>query len=118
METALIIWAIGTLPSIGVAFTIIGITGSVGTLLVTLVLLAEGYIDSIKMPMFVVILFAIMALFGAIIPDKQTAYAMAAGAVGQKIVESPKAQELGSDAVDVLSAYLKKTKKELEEENK
>lgn len=112
METAFVIWMIGTLPAIGVGLIVVSVVGLFATLFITAVLLEE--LDSLKKPIFIGIFFGFLLLIGGMVPNKETAYAMAAGALGQKIVENPKVQELGGDAVDVLSAYLKKTKEELE----
>jgi len=118
METALIIWMIGVLPGLSKGFTVIAILGIVFGGLAVGFLASEGY-DIKKRYVIPAALFFLFCIgFGAIIPDKQTMYAMVAGYGVQKAVESPRVQEVASDAGDVLSAYLKKIKKELEEGNK
>ncbi len=117
METALVIWMIGTLPSMANGLVFIG---SLFTLL-SLFGFVFAYIEEHSfrwLALFGVIFFGIIWIIGAIIPDKETAYTMAAGYGVQKVAESPKVQEVASDAGDILSMYLRKVKKELEEESK
>ena len=60
--------------------------------------------------------FSIVVITGAVIPDKETAYAMAAGYGVQSVVENERVQKIAGQGVDVLEQYLEKTKKELEKE--
>ncbi len=118
METAFVIWALGTLPGIGEALCVIASLGWVAILIIGIPMLADGVKVAKKYMVVGAILFTLMGIVGMITPDKQTAYAMVAGFGIQAIAETPKAQELASDSVDVLSSYLKKAKKEFEQENK
>lgn len=56
--------------------------------------------------------------FALLIPGKTTMYTMVAAYAGQKIAETPQAQQIGSDAVDVLHELLAKAKRELKEDVK
>ena len=111
MSFAFIVWAIGTLPAIGGAMTFIGFIFTIATVTIKVIALTEGqnlpilrYL-SITLPMLCI---------GAVIPDKETAYAMA-GAYGiQTVVEDERVQRIAGQGVDVLEAFLEKTKKDLE----
>jgi len=113
MEWAFIIWAIGTLPAIGEGFAIIGIISS------TFILVIKGIcaVEDIEIKLHKWLFLTIpVALIGAVIPDKETAYAMAAGYGVQSVVENERVQKIAGQGVDVLEQYLMKTKKELEKE--
>lgn len=56
-----------------------------------------------------------LVLVATLIPDKTTIYTMIAAYAGQKIAETPQAQQIGNDAVDVLHELIAKAKKELQE---
>lgn len=56
-----------------------------------------------------------LVFVATLIPDKTTIYTMIAAYAGQKIAETPQAQQIGNDAVDVLHELLAKAKKELQE---
>lgn len=119
MELAFIVWMIGVLPALGSGMVFVGA--------VVAYLASSGYIFSIlggadkkytKIAKYLIPVGVFVWLVGALIPDKQTAYAMAAAYGVQTVVENPKAQELASDGVDVLKALMSKAKKELEKEEK
>ncbi len=117
METALIIWAIGVLPNIGKALVAIGIIGFVVSLAVGIPCIIERVFRK-RVLVIAVFLFGFIGFTGGLIPDKSTLYAMVAGYGVQTVAENPKVQEVASDAGDVLASYLKKIKKELDEEAK
>jgi hypothetical protein len=52
------------------------------------------------------------------IPGKTTMYTMVAAYAGQTIAETPEAQQIGNEAVDVVKELLAKAKRELQEESK
>lgn len=60
----------------------------------------------------------VLVLVATLIPDKTTIYTMIAAYAGQKIAETPQAQQIGNDAVDVLHELLAKAKRELKEDAK
>jgi len=61
----------------------------------------------------------ITLIFCAIlIPSKTTLYTMIAAYAGQKIAETPQAQQIGNEAVDVLRELLAKAKRELKDDVK
>lgn len=112
MEFAFIVWAIGTLPSIGSGLCAIGAMGSIAILVVQLISFVEGFGGkfirylAITLPMFAI---------GAVIPDKETAYAMAAAYGVQSVAENERVQKIAGQGIDVLESYLEKTKKEFDE---
>lgn len=57
-----------------------------------------------------------LVLVATLIPDKTTIYTMIAAYAGQKIAETPQAQQIGNDAVDVLHELLAKAKRELKDD--
>lgn len=118
MEAMLIVWAIGVLPNLAGALIPIGLFGTLGSLFTFAFLWSESIEIKKRFAIPVVFGFIMMLIVGSIIPDRNTALAMGAAYIGQNIIESPKVQELASDSVDVLSSYLKKAKKDLEQENK
>lgn len=60
----------------------------------------------------------VLVFVATLIPDKTTIYTMIAAYAGQKIAETPQAQQIGNDAVDVLHELLAKAKRELKEGEK
>ncbi len=117
METALIIWAIGVLPNIGSFLVFIGLVLLVGIPLIGFPCLAEKAIKKGVLIKTGTVAICVL-LIGGLIPDKSTLYAMVAGYGVQSVAENAKVQEVASDAGDVLASYLKKIKKELDEEAK
>lgn len=59
-----------------------------------------------------------LILLATLIPSKTTIYTMIAAYAGQKIAETPVAQQIGNDAVDVLHELLAKAKRELKDDVK
>lgn len=57
-----------------------------------------------------------LVFVATLIPDKTTIYTMIAAYAGQKIAETPQAQQIGNDAIDVLHELLAKAKRELKDE--
>ena len=113
MEWAFIIWAIGTLPAIGKGFAIIGIISSALILVINGICAAEDIEIKLHSWLFLTIP---LALIGAVIPDKETAMAMAAGYGVQSVVENERVQKIAGQGVDILETFLEKTKKEREKE--
>lgn len=111
MNFALIVWAIGVLPSLGAGMTFIGILSTVMILVIKAIALAEG--ANIPLLRYLFLSIPILCI-GAVIPDKETAYAMAAAYGVQSVVQDERVQKIAGQGVDVLEAYLEKTRKELE----
>lgn len=127
MELAFIIWAVGTLPSLGTGLCVIASAVTICAAIVKSVCAANGVDRKDKenehpsdymaanLSHKALCWFIPLWLIGAVIPDKETAYQMLAAYGVQSIVENQEAKELASDGVDVLKAMLAKAKKELEE---
>ena len=128
MEFAFIIWAIGTLPKVSATMCFL--------LFVVLFMSSACYvISSISLAVdhntedaaktlqcfkkigrnFAAVSGILWFIF-LIVPNKETAYAMAAGYGVQSVVENERAQKIAGQGVDVLETFLEKTKKELEKE--
>ncbi len=60
----------------------------------------------------------VLVFVATLIPDKTTIYTMIAAYAGQKIAETPQAQQIGNDAVDVLHELLAKARRELKDDAK
>lgn len=129
MELAFVIWAVGTLPLFSTAITFLGllvmVTSGVAWGLTTIFSAQDdGSKDAavckvLKKPAGKIFMCALPIWFVfMLVPDKTTSYQMLAAYGVQKVVENPKAQELASDGVDVLSALMKKAKTELTEKTK
>lgn len=126
MEFAFIIWSIGTLPSIasGMCFILFVIMAC------SLVMWAAAVIGSIiynntekneiklkklsKLSGIVAAGAGVLWFFFLLVPNKETAYAMAAGYGVQSVAQNERVQKIAGQGVDVLEQYLAKTKKELE----
>ena len=129
MEFAFIIWAIGTLPAVATTmcstlFWFILCTG-IAYIIMNIVLATEDNITEkeeknlkhfIKLCRNVSLISGSFWLLFLITPNKETAYAMAAGYGVQSVVENERVQKIAGQGVDVLEQYLMKTKKELEKE--
>ena len=50
----------------------------------------------------------------SLIPDKETSYTMIAAYTAQKVGESDKVQQIAGQSLEIVEAFLAKTKKELE----
>jgi len=113
MEFMFIVWMIGTLPSIGKGLVFFGLILSGVAMFCKLVMTVEREETGVHKLLFLTIP---MIIIGAIIPNKETAYAMAAGYGVQSVVENERVQKIAGQGIDVLEQYLEKTKKELEKE--
>ena len=113
MEFVFIVWMIGTLPSIGKGLVFFGLILSGVAMFWKVLMTVEREETGAHKLLFLTIP---MIIIGAIIPDKETAYAMAAGYGVQSVVENERVQKIAGQGVDVLEQYLEKTKKELEKE--
>lgn len=117
MTLVLIVWLVDTiLPGLSVVLTL-AVLGFAAAILFTAVYALIGEdrrplckIVSYKKSLFFVVLLAIL------IPSKETTWYMVGAYGTQKLVESPVAQELASDGVDVLKDLLAKAKREIAEE--
>lgn len=54
----------------------------------------------------------------SLVPSKEVSYTMIAAYTAQSIGENEKVQSIAGQSLEVISEFLEKTKKELEEENK
>jgi hypothetical protein len=130
MEFAFIIWAIGTLPSVssGMCFILfLVMLISCGTWAVATI---SGIVDDnnekeeimfkklSKLGGTVAIIAGVLWFFFLIVPNKETAYAMAAGYGVQSAVQNERVQKIAGQSVDVLEQYLTKIQKELEGQTK
>ncbi len=117
MELAFIVWVIGVVPVLSALFKFAG--GMLSIVACFGILFGAIEEPSIAKSFKKVLMFSTpVLLLGVMLPNKETAYAMAAAYGVQTVVENPKAQELASDGVDVLKALMSKAKKELEKEEK
>lgn len=115
MEFASIVWAIGTLPALGGGMLFFGLMATVLTLFIKGIAFTEGA----ELPLLRYLFISIPMIFiGSVIPDKETAYAMAAAYGVQTVLQDERVQTVAGQGIDVLESYLKKTKKELEGETK
>lgn len=127
MELAFIVYCIGILPGIAAFF---GVTGGVSLLL----LLGAAFYFTVGMNSWDsketieskkagrrkalrwIWLPLLMILFAKTIPSEKTMYTMVVAYAGQAIAETPQAQQIGNDAVDVLHELLAKAKRELKDD--
>lgn len=129
MELAFIVYCIGILPGIAAFF---GVTGGISLLLLLGAVFfftvdmnswdsketIEGKKAGRRKALRWVWLPLLMILFAKTIPSEKTMYTMIAAYAGQKIAETPQAQQIGNDAVDVLHELLAKAKRELKDDAK
>lgn len=127
MELTLVIWAVGTLPSVakGMCFVLFPLMVLVGV--AKIVCLVGSKVENCKQGRENLQHFSkvsgrilwfvcpIWFLF-VLVPEEDTAYKMLAAYGVQTLVENETAQELASDGVDVLKAMMNKAKKDLEED--
>lgn len=127
MELAFIVYCIGILPGIAAFF---GVTGGVSLLL----LLGAAFFFTVDMNSWDsketiegkkagrrkalrwIWLPLLMILFAKTIPSEKTMYTMVVAYAGQTIAQTPQAQQIGNDAVDVLHELLAKAKRELKDD--
>jgi hypothetical protein len=138
MSLVLIVYLIGVLPGLAGAFGFIGFMGTLGLLSAGIGLTCAGNQtsryswedpDAIKVLrgkqvvwgnrcLKGAIITVIIGLIGGLIPSEKTIYTMAAVYAGEKIAQTPAAQQLGNDTLDVLKEILAKAKRELAEDAK
>ena len=112
MELVFVVWILGVLPALSKLLIIIGGIGIIGWAVCSLVMAAESIGKLHKAWLFTPL---IVLVLGAALPNRETTYAMAAAYGVQAIVENETANELASDGADVLKAWMKKSKTELEQ---
>lgn len=130
MTLALLVYLVSVIPSIGMAIGTASVLVCLGFGLVLLfsvitlsvygeygqdhkeVIRAKTMQKGLTSKLWIPITLVFVA---TLIPDKTTIYTMIAAYAGQKIAETPQAQQIGNDAVDVLHELLAKAKKELQE---
>lgn len=130
MTLALLVYLVSVIPSIGMAISTASVLVCLGfgfVLLFSVITLSvygdygqehkeviraktmqKGLTGKLWIPITLVFV-------ATLIPDKTTIYTMIAAYAGQKIADTPQAQQIGNDAVDVLHELLAKAKKELQE---
>lgn len=138
MELAFIVYLIGVLPSIAGAFGFIGFMGTLVLIATAVGLLISGNQtdcyswqnkEEVKKSRDVQIVWGkrclklslvtiFLGFMAALIPSEKTMYTMVAAYAGQKLAETPQAQQLANDSVDVLKELLAKAKRELQEDDK
>ena len=112
MELVFVVWILGVLPPLGKLLILIGGVGIIGWAICSFVMAAESIGKLHKAWLFTPL---IVLILGVALPNRETTYAMAAAYGVQAIVENEAANELASDGVDVLKAWMKKVKTELEQ---
>lgn len=112
MELVFVVWVLGVLPNLAKLLILIGLVGITGWVICSVVMAVEGFGRLHKAWLFTPL---IILVLGAALPNRETTYAMAAAYGVQTIVENETANELASDGVDVLKAWMKKAKTELEQ---
>lgn len=112
MELVFVVWILGVLPNLAKLLILIGLVGITGWVICSVVMAAESLGKLHKAWLFTPL---IILVLGAALPNRETTYAMAAAYGIQSIVENETANELASDGVDVLKAWMKKAKTELEQ---
>ena len=126
MEMAFVVWALGTLPGVFkglgvVSFLLTMVCGFVWALATSYIIDSRNSKDNIKEAMLfgrvsktVFCVCLPLWLFSLFVPDKETAYAMAAAYGVHTIAQDERTQKIAGQSVEVLEAFLAKTKKELE----
>lgn len=112
MELVFVVWILGVLPHLGKLLIIIGGVGVIGWAVCSLVMAVESLGKLHKAWLFTPL---IILVLGVVLPNRETTYAMAAAYGVQAIVENEAANDLAPDGVDVLKAWMKKAKTELEQ---
>ncbi len=114
MELVFVVWILGVLPNLAKLLILIGLVGIgiTGWVICSVVMAAESLGKLHKAWLFTPL---IILVLGAALPNRETTYAMAAAYGVQTIVENETANELASDGVDVLKAWMKKAKTEIEQ---
>lgn len=112
MELVFVVWFLGVIPHLGKLLILIGGVGIIGWAVCSLVMAAEGTGKLHKAWLFTPLIILVISVA---LPNRETTYAMAAAYGVQAIVENEAANELASEGVDVLKAWMKKAKTELEQ---
>lgn len=133
MTLALLVYLVSVIPSIGMALATTAILTCLGFGFILLfsvitfsvygdygqehkeIIRAKAMQTGLRNKLWIPITLVFVA---TLIPDKTTIYSMIAAYAGQKIAETPQAQQIGNDAVDVLHELLAKAKRELKEGEK
>lgn len=128
MTLAFLVYLVSVIPTLGVLFTIFAVVICVIFALFLLsscigldvyrnygkehteVIKAKSTLKLLRTKFWIPL---VLVLIATLIPDKTTIYTMIAAYAGQKIAETPQAQQIGNDAVDVLHELLAKAKREL-----
>ena len=106
MKILFIIWLLDVLPTIKAILILIG------GIVIFWVGLCAIYTET--PPKIWLITPILLLILGALLPNKETTYTMAAAYEVSVIMESERVNELSSDGVDVLRSWLKKSKTEFE----
>ena len=119
MSLMFIVYLVGLIPNI--IGLLQGVLTVYGLGLVVLLISAPAWFDYHRKEVFAQVkkyafLPITAALLLVVIPSEKTTWYMVGAYGTQKLVESPVAQELASDGVDVLKDLLAKAKRELGEE--
>ncbi|MNQ54041.1 hypothetical protein D3C85_680970 [compost metagenome] len=115
MEYAFIVWCIGVLPKLGAWLAGIGCLSSIALILCKVIMSCEG--EELKALRWLFLSVPVFGL-GIAIPDKETTLAIAAAYGVQQVAENERVQKIAGQGIDVLEAYLEKTKKDLEKSAK
>jgi len=127
MSLVFIVYLIGVLPNTAIFLAIFGFIGACILLVIVFFCTMEndGWVTEDKASRLkamrkraLVWLWVpcLMMCLSNLVPSEKTMYTMAAVYAGQKIAETPEAQQIGNDAFDVLKGILAKAKRELAEE--
>lgn len=133
MTLALLVYLVSIIPKIGVILTMLAVGSALGFGILFMstvfdldvyshygdehpkIVKAKSARTFIKGKLWIPITLIFLA---ALIPSKTTIYTMIAAYAGQAIAETPQAQQIGNDAVDVLHELLAKAKRELKDDVK
>lgn len=111
---AWLFYLIYVVDAMAVFFCVLGGIGTFGTFIWYLMVLIEGA-DPPKLWIPIVSLFILF--IGIILPPKTTMYAMMGIELTEKVVTSEPAKNITDNTLDIVTLYLEKVKKELEDEN-
>jgi hypothetical protein len=111
---AWLFYLIYLMDAIKIFFCVLGAIGVTAIFIWYLMVLIEGA-DPPKLWIPIVSLFTLF--IGIILPPKTTMYAMMGIELTEKIVTSEPAKNITDNTLDIVTLYLEKVKKELENEN-
>lgn len=115
MELALVVWlvmaAIPALKGIGIALAILTACGLVFGLMMAADGDGSAMLTYVRKKLWFVVPFLFVA---ALLPAEKTSWYMVGAYGTQTIIESPIAQELAGDGVDVLKSLMARAKSEIE----